>query len=103
MVDGTEDHDISLSAAAELTRRYRGQKSSGQINGGYFGKEALVALLGQTGCIGMRYYYGLTSLGEQVLVLVGVDANGDDMTTGDLAEASIPCPSFCGEDNDLNT
>lgn len=103
MFDGHENHDITLAAAAELTKRYRDQLSAGELKGGFFGKDALLRILNQNDCVGIRFYYGLNTQDIQVMVLAGALANGDDMTEGVLAEASFPCPTFCGDDNVLNT
>lgn len=103
MFNGQEDHDISLAAAAELTKRYRDQKRSSDIKGGYFGKDALQSILDQENCVGIRFYYGLDAENKQVMVLAGVLANQDDITDGVILEGSLPCPHFCGEDNELNS
>ena len=101
---GNEDHAISLADAAELTARYRTQFSAGTfyIKGEYFGKNALNSLLNQTGCVGARMYYGLKADQTQCLVIVGVDSNGNDMTTGEIMEMGLPCPTRCSDDNALN-
>lgn len=100
---GNEDHSISLAEAAEMTARYRGQMTEEQIKGGFFGARAIMTILDQSDCVGIRYYYGLDSNNKQVLVLVGVLANQDDIVDGILAEVSLPCPTFCGSDNSLNS
>ncbi|HKR06334.1 MAG TPA: hypothetical protein VJY62_16985 [Bacteroidia bacterium] len=100
---GDEDHSISLNDAAQLTGRYRAQMETSELKGGYFGRAAIISILSQTDCVGIRYYYGLDAEDKQVIVLVGVLANGDDMVEGELAEFSIPCPDSCGANNDLNS
>lgn len=50
----------------------------------------------------IRYYYGEEDDGIPVLVLVGADANEDDLTEGELAELAPPCPPNCGQANLLN-
>ena len=40
--------------------------------------------------------------GEKELVLVGADAQEDDMT-GLVADLSLPCPGLCGTANVLNS
>jgi hypothetical protein len=101
---GNEEHAISLADAAELTARYRAQFSAGTfyIKGEYFGKNALNSLLNQQGCVGARMYYGLKADQTQCLVIVGVDANGNDMTAGEIMEFGQPCPNNCSVDNALN-
>jgi hypothetical protein len=102
---GHEEHNISFEVAAEFTSNYRDQRSSPGRKGGFFGRDAIEALLAQDDCVGIRYYYGLTSDDEQVLILVGTDANENDLTgEGDgCMEISIPCPDRCGSNNMLNS
>jgi len=100
---GDENHDISLSSAAELTKNYRdSQTSTTFIKGEYFGKTALLALLDQKDSVGARIYYGLGSDGIPQLVLVGVNCDGDDLVDGKIMEHGALCPSHCSSANDLN-
>ncbi len=96
------NHFFTLAGASVLTRNFRQHAAPGAIKGGLFWKEALRALVDQPECVAMRYYYGREDSGKPVLVLVGVDAQGRDMTHGILLEASIPCPPFCDAPNGLN-
>ncbi len=101
---GDEEHAISLAEASELTARYRNQfdAETFYIKGEYFGKNALISLLNQEGCVGARMYYGLKADQTQCLVIVGVDPSGNDITTGEIMDFGIPCPVTCSVDNDLN-
>ena len=58
-------------------------------------RAALERILNQTGCAGIRMYYGRHPDGQPALVLVGVDEWGEEMLDGELAERSFPCPPFC--------
>lgn len=102
---GSEQHEISFEVGGALTKKYRDQMAPGQRKGGFFGSEAIQALLNQDHCVGIRYYYGLDKNGKQELVLVGTDANENDLVgEGNLCmDVSIPCPDRCGENNILNT
>ena len=100
---GREDHSITLAEASKLTANFRKKIEPGSIRGGFFGKEAILKILNQDGCVGIRYYYGEKDDGTPVLVLVGVDAEENDLIDGVLAEVSIPCPPFCGTANVLNS
>jgi hypothetical protein len=51
----------------------------------------------------MRMYYALDENGNKQLVLVGVDANGDDITSGYIADHLLPCPHSCSQKNQLNS
>jgi hypothetical protein len=104
MFYGNEDHGISFNDASALTKNYR-QANPVDLKGGFFGKDAIMELLNQNGCVGIRYYYGKTSSGEKVLVLVGTDTNENDLVgaTDVCKEAAIPCPPRCGNANLLNS
>ncbi len=103
MFTGNENHDISLADASDLTRNFRSKAGKDAIKGGFFGLAALQQLLDQEGVVGLRYYYAQEADGRPVLVLVGVDANGNDLVDGFLLERSVPCPPFCGWFNSLNS
>jgi hypothetical protein len=101
---GLEDHNIPLPEAAELTANYRAANPPGVVIGHYFGQEAINNILAQPGCVGIRIYYGQTTVGaEKKLVITGVDASENDMYTGVLAEHGFPCPSVCSVNNPLNS
>jgi hypothetical protein len=100
---GQEDHHITLSDAATLTFNFRMQAGPDAVLGGFFGKQAVIAILSQEAAVGLRYYYGLDDQGQPHLVLVGVDKNGDDMQHGLLAQRAISCPPCCARANELNS
>ena len=97
------DHKVSTELAAELTANYREQNDSGQPIGGFFGKQAVLRVINQKNCIGLRFYYGADENGIRVICLMGVDQNGKDMFDGYLAEMSSWCPPYCGVLNFLNS
>ncbi|MCR9171794.1 MAG: hypothetical protein NXI10_04840 [bacterium] len=99
--DGTEGGSISLTAGAALTAEYRKQ-NPGETKGHFFGKDILQDILDQEGCMGIRMYYGLDQDGNKELVLVGADANENDLTSL-VADLSLPCPGVCGNANSLNS
>jgi hypothetical protein len=103
MFTGNEDHDIMLGDASALTRNFRDRAGKNAIKGGFFGQAALQQLLDQEGVVGIRYYYGQENDGRPVLVLVGVDATGNDLIEGFILERSVPCPPYCGFFNELNS
>jgi hypothetical protein len=100
---GNENHDINLLDAAKLTSNYRHSVATGSILGGYFGRTAIERILDQEGCVGIRYYYALSADGAKTLVLVGVNADENDLVHGELAEISWPCPPYCSDANALNS
>lgn len=103
MFTGNETHDIPLSDAAAMTKTYRQSVPAGSRKGGFFSRTAIESILADSNCVGIRYYHGINNRGEPVIILVGADANEDDLTTGALLEFAIPCPTQCGSSNPLNS
>jgi hypothetical protein len=105
MFTGTEDNEISYNDAALLTQNYRDAQAPGSnyVKGEYFSKASLELVLDQSGCVGIRIYYGLDENNVQRLVIVGVDANENDMVTGQILEHGTLCPPHCGTSNNLNS
>lgn len=97
------DHRIPLKEAAEQTRRQRGRRPTEPGDVGAFTAKAVRELLEQPGCVGMRYYHGRNAKGERSLLLVGVDADGNDLVDGIVLNDIYPCPPFCSDDNALNS
>ena len=103
--NGNENHDISFDEASILTKRYREKEGATARKGGFFGRKAIEKLLQQESCVGIRYYYGLDSKDEKVLVLVGANAAENDLVMSDNVafEYSVVSPPRGGEDNMLNS
>lgn len=104
------DHTISLAIASEYTRRHRtaggteltaAAKGGGEFNGGAFHSDQVLKLLQQPGCTALRIYHARNGKNEKAMVLVGVDAEGKDMTQGVMLEICLPCPPFCDPDSAL--
>jgi hypothetical protein len=94
------DHKISLTEAADLTRRHR--KAQPKVDhGGFFHREAFDTLLAQPGCAGIRIYRGQAEGGTHHFVMVGVNAAGKDMADGGVMERCQPCPPYCDETSPL--
>jgi hypothetical protein len=102
---GQEDQFITFEKGGEMTQRYRDQITPGDILGGYIGRDAMIALLHQEGCVGFRYYYALNDTNTKALVFVGVDSEGNDIIGNDklcLDNAAL-CPPRCSTSNILNS
>jgi hypothetical protein len=100
---GFEDHTITLEEAGTLTRNYRMAAGSGAAKGRYFSRAALEQLLLQEDTVGVRYYYGEDTNGRQQMVLVAVDAFGQDLTEGFVFGHALPVSRFHEEKNPLNS
>lgn len=98
--NGTEGGAITLAAAAVMTASYR-KLQPNQTEAHFFGKDNILALLNQTGCVGIRAYHGTNTDGGKELILVGVDANENDMLEL-IMDLARPCPTNCSNGNALN-
>jgi hypothetical protein len=98
---GQENHLISIDQAAKYVQNFKNFPKAPTTRGGYFGRNIFEKILAQSGCVGIRYYYGLDDSGMPVLVLVGVNSGGNDLTNGPIGELSQPCPPYCPEPNQL--
>lgn len=102
--DGTEGGQISIERAAALTGEFRkaNKNASCQREAHLFGRDNIEALLGQTGCQGIRVYHGIDpDTHSKEVILVGVDASGNDMTNM-ILDLSLPCPDRCSNGNPVN-
>lgn len=103
--NGTEGEPIDLAQAAAWTASYRkteAENVEGTVTKAhFFGREIVQKLLDQEGCMGIRMYYAHDEKGEKQLLLVGADAEGNDME--DLVvDGSRICPPDCSTGGDLN-
>jgi hypothetical protein len=101
--DGTEGDSITLTEAAAMTARYRNSTTAGPIRAHFFGKDIINTILAQTDCMGIKIYYGQDSNYNQELVIVGVTSSETDMTSGTIADRSLPCPNYCDSSSSLNS
>ena len=95
---GDENHSITLAEALNFVENYRRSRDDKAIKGGYFSREIYEKLLTQDGCVGIRCYFAENRDETPTIVMVGVNAKGDDMVTGIVGEDIMPCPPFCGHD-----
>ncbi|PCJ67421.1 MAG: hypothetical protein COA58_03620 [Bacteroidetes bacterium] len=98
----SQDHSISLLEAAEMTKRFRDANPQA-IKAGKFSKEAIASLTSEVGYEGLRIYYAETAAGENALVLVAVDAAGNDLYNGYLADHMKMDPPITSSPNPLNS
>jgi len=103
--DGTEGGIIPESEARQQISNYKNGPVFNWNHGvkaHFYGKDILLDLLSQTGAKGIRMYYSSKVVVsdntlQPELVLVAVDANGDDILNNNkIVDISIPCPRYCG-------
>ena len=92
----------TLADAGKYARNFRQANPSASRSAGFF-KEYVEQVIDQAGCVAMRCYYVQKDDGSPAVVLVGVDADGNDMTGGVLAELPWLCPPWCPATNPLNS
>ncbi len=99
--DGTEGGAIPLADGSAMTNEYRRRNPNERL-AHFFGRNILQEILEQENCVGIRIYYGINEAGERELILVGADADENDIL--DLvADVSTPCPHACASPNPLNS
>jgi len=96
-----ENHSITLAAASVMTKAYRDSDINSKI-GGFFGKDAIQAILNQPTCVGLKFYFALDN-GNLTLVLCGAKTDENDLFEGVLAEDSLPDPPYHSTNNPLNS
>ncbi len=113
-------HSISLDKAVDMTTLYREEKetilaSTYQnqnilCNSETFALADVETLVSQTGCAGLRIYYGMDANLKVHAILVGINEEGGDMlptTDPDepsemILETGQRCPTTCPPESALN-
>lgn len=89
-------HVISLDEAKQMTHAYQNAPQfQGLTVASMIDKEAYQLVIDQPNCVNIRTYFGLNSEEKLTIVIVGVDANGEDMTDGVLLNRALLCPENC--------
>jgi hypothetical protein len=94
-ITGAENHSIALAQGAQLTKNFRLTALPNVLHAEMFGRDAILGLLSQQECVGLRIYVGRKENGAQVFVLVGVNPQGMDLTGEKVVENGWPCPPIC--------
>lgn len=92
---GNEGEMVSLEDAARWTANYRNSEHFDGVNAIFYGINHLNTLLNQRACQGIRIYKAMDDNGNPVMVLVGADGEGNDMTEGYILERGFGCPINC--------
>lgn len=120
---GSSSHFINLEEAITMTSAYRSNSESlldtAYQNEGIlplnetFNRNALDALLAQSGCEAIRIYYGLDSNSKIHAIMVGVTEDNEDILPSTLnslsteedviVELSQRCPDMCPPASPLNS
>jgi hypothetical protein len=93
---------ITLTDASKMTADFRA-KFPNETRSYYYSDTVYKDILSQKGCVGIRIYNGLDASGVMHAILVGVDANGNDLYNGKIYQYSVLCPPICPPKNPLNS
>jgi len=91
------DHTITKAEAAQLVGAFRSAATESEHLSTAFNRTAFDKLLGQAGCAGIRIYRALHTDGTPTMVLVAVDATGQDLAGPEAVfmQNGTNCPPFC--------
>jgi hypothetical protein len=102
--NGTEGDPIARSTAKAWTANFRELNPSG-TEAHFFGADIIKQVLAEDGCVGIRMYYALDDKQQPQILLVGVNAQGQNLMPQEQAlngndpnvivDASWPCPTYC--------
>lgn len=113
-------HFITLNEGATMTSDYRTNREN-ILDSSYKGLDILpvsetfdltelLSVIEQTGCVGLRIYYGMDENMLVHAILVGVDENDEDILPSDpdakntqIMEHSLRCPNVCPPSSRLNS
>jgi len=73
---------VSATAFAEMKSRYQKNKKPNDTEYVTFGREAILSLLAQYNCAGIKFYFVErhdTTTGQLTVAMVGVDPNNNDL------------------------
>lgn len=100
--NGNEGEQITLETATKWAANWRNSKAAAEMDAFFFGRESLMRILDQPDCLGIRIYFAVNDEGVKCLILIGTDAQGNDIVTGVIMDKGIACPPHCGVGNGLN-
>jgi hypothetical protein len=93
-------HLITLSEAQEMTHAFQNSSQFQNLTKAcMIDKNAYQQVIDQPGCVGLRTYFALNSSQMLTIVVVGVDENGNDLTSGIILNKSDDCPTFCANNS----
>ena len=95
-------HIISLTQAETMTHAYQNDSRFANLTMACrIDKAAYQEVMDQSGCVDVRTYFALNADEELTIVVVGVDENGNDMTSGILLNRAFDCPLDCSTNSPL--
>jgi len=95
-------NEITLAEAITMTHAYQNDPLfAGQTIAAKLNNASYLEIINQPGCVEVRTYFAKDAAGALTLVAVGVDGNGDDMTSGKIMDGFRRCPTICAQNSPL--
>lgn len=95
------NHIVTLQEAQVMTHAYQNSPDfAGKTIASKISASAYQALIAQPGCEAVRTYFGLKD-NTLTIVVVGVDAIGNDMIAGVILDHADNCPTKCSNVSSL--
>lgn len=97
------DFKITLEDATKWIKNWRTNLPKEPAKAHLIQKQALLDVMAPADVVAVRAYMAIDDDGVQKVVLVGVDANGQDLIDDShiLVDKSYPCPPNCGVESQL--
>lgn len=93
---------ITLAAGSKMTKSFRTNYPNA-TKAVYYTTDVYQNLLAQTGCVGIRIYNAINENGKLTNVMIGVDTDGNDMTSGKVYDYGDLTPPLTIAPNPLNS
>ncbi len=98
----TNPHHISLTEASTMTHAFQNaQQFQGMTIACMMDNNSYQEVIDQPGCVNLRTYFALDDQNNLTIVLVGVNALGQDMVNGIILERSTRCLVLCDHNSPL--
>jgi hypothetical protein len=95
-------NEITLPEAVAMTHAYQNDPLfAGQTVAAKINNASYLEIINQPGCVEVRTYFAKDAAGALTLVAVGVDGNGNDMTSGKIMDGFKRCPFDCPQNSPL--
>ena len=91
---GNEEHQITTEAALNYVANYHSMEGE-QLTAGFMGRNIFEQILAQEEAVGIRIYNGRRDDASPTFVIIGVDAEGNDLIGGVIGQKPIACPPIC--------
>jgi len=98
LFDASRDHRITQGEAAGLVQAFQSGAKAGDHRATVFNRSAFEQLLAQPSAAGIRIYRAQHADGSPTMVMVAVDANGEDLAASSsvFIQKGTDCPPNCG-------